>query len=51
MAALCKEMRLPMIAEGVETEAERDALVAVGCDLFQGFLFARPSPSYPNVSW
>jgi EAL domain-containing protein (putative c-di-GMP-specific phosphodiesterase class I) len=30
------------VAEGVETEEERDALRRMGCDLGQGFLFARP---------
>lgn len=33
---------LEVIAEGVETEAQRDALVALGCELFQGYLFSRP---------
>lgn len=29
------------VAEGIETEADRDALVQLGCDLGQGFLFGR----------
>ncbi|MBI4934473.1 MAG: EAL domain-containing protein [Actinobacteria bacterium] len=33
-----------IIAEGVETEAERDALVAVGVQLAQGFFVGRPVP-------
>ncbi|MEX1173177.1 MAG: PAS domain S-box protein [Chloroflexota bacterium] len=32
-----------LVAEGVETEAERRALLAMGIDLGQGFLFARPT--------
>jgi EAL domain-containing protein (putative c-di-GMP-specific phosphodiesterase class I) len=35
-----------MVAEGVETAAERDTLVSVGCDLFQGYLFAQPTRSF-----
>jgi EAL domain-containing protein (putative c-di-GMP-specific phosphodiesterase class I) len=32
-----------VIAEGIETEAERDVVVSLGCDLLQGYLFARPA--------
>ncbi len=42
MATLCKELRLEVVVEGVETEGERDALTALGCRLQQGFLHARP---------
>jgi diguanylate cyclase len=35
---------LRIVAEGVETPAQRDALVALGCDELQGFYFARPLP-------
>jgi EAL domain-containing protein (putative c-di-GMP-specific phosphodiesterase class I) len=41
---LCRELHANVIAEGVETNAERDALVGLGCDLLQGYLFARPQP-------
>ena len=41
---LCRELRCRVIAEGVETTAERDALADLGCDLLQGYLFARPAP-------
>ena len=33
------------VAEGVETEEQRDALLAVGCRLQQGFLFTQPVPA------
>ena len=33
-----------MVAEGVETEAQRLAVWALGCDEAQGYLFARPLP-------
>ncbi len=35
---------LDVIAEGVETEAQRLQLVAAGCPVMQGYLFARPAP-------
>jgi diguanylate cyclase (GGDEF)-like protein/PAS domain S-box-containing protein len=39
---LGKVLRLRTIAEGVETRAQADSLVQQGCDVLQGFLFARP---------
>jgi EAL domain-containing protein (putative c-di-GMP-specific phosphodiesterase class I) len=42
IVALCQELGIQMIAEGIETEAERDTLVNLGGDLCQGYLFARP---------
>jgi EAL domain-containing protein (putative c-di-GMP-specific phosphodiesterase class I) len=39
---LCREMEMLVVAEGVETIPERDMLVALGCDLLQGYLFCRP---------
>jgi EAL domain-containing protein (putative c-di-GMP-specific phosphodiesterase class I) len=44
--SLCREMDMLLVAEGVETPAERDVLANMGCDLFQGFLFARPASSF-----
>jgi EAL domain-containing protein (putative c-di-GMP-specific phosphodiesterase class I) len=40
-----------VVAEGVETAAERDTLVSIGCDLFQGYLFAKPARAFPAVNW
>jgi EAL domain-containing protein (putative c-di-GMP-specific phosphodiesterase class I) len=37
-------MGLNVIAEGVETVAQRDFLDAHGCHVFQGYLFSRPMP-------
>ena len=42
MVGLCRDLAIEVIAEGVETEAELGVLRAMGIDLFQGFLFAKP---------
>lgn len=41
---LAHNLRLPVIAEGIETDAQYDFLHERGCDYFQGFLLARPMP-------
>jgi EAL domain-containing protein (putative c-di-GMP-specific phosphodiesterase class I) len=51
MTALCKDMGFLVVAEGIETPAERDCVVSLGCDLLQGFLFARPGRPFPTASW
>jgi EAL domain-containing protein (putative c-di-GMP-specific phosphodiesterase class I) len=51
MIGLCKDMRILVVGEGVETTDERDALVDLGCDLLQGFLLSRPGPPFPQFSW
>jgi predicted signal transduction protein with EAL and GGDEF domain len=40
--ALAKALNLRVIAEGIEKESQLAYLVAKGCDLLQGFYFARP---------
>ena len=40
--ALCKDLGLKTIAEGVETKAQHDFLRENGCDQYQGFWFSRP---------
>jgi EAL domain-containing protein (putative c-di-GMP-specific phosphodiesterase class I) len=42
MTRLCNDLGMQVVAEGIETGAERDALVELGCDLMQGFFFAHP---------
>jgi len=41
---LCRNLNLLCIVEGVETEAQRWQLMALGCRIMQGYLFAKPIP-------
>ncbi len=41
---LAHSLEMDVIAEGIETEQQRDVLLALGCDHGQGFLFGRPAP-------
>ena len=43
LVALCRDLGIAVIAEGIETEPERDFLQSVGIRLMQGWLFARPA--------
>ncbi|UHD18531.1 EAL domain-containing protein [Thiocapsa bogorovii] len=43
--ALAESLGLAIMAEGVETEAQRDYLAHHGCQIFQGFLFGLPGPA------
>jgi EAL domain-containing protein (putative c-di-GMP-specific phosphodiesterase class I) len=39
---MARRLRLRCIAEGVETQADLDALEATSCDFAQGYFFAKP---------
>jgi len=43
--ALSERLGVEVLGEGVETEVQREALIAMGCEYGQGFLFARPQPA------
>jgi EAL domain-containing protein (putative c-di-GMP-specific phosphodiesterase class I) len=41
---LGKSLSVEVLAEGVETQAQMDALIALGCEKFQGYLQGKPMP-------
>ncbi len=43
--ALAHGLRLLVVAEGIETQAQLQKLVEMGCDLLQGYLIGRPVPA------
>lgn len=48
--SLSYSLHLNVIAEGVETREQLDALQALGCKQFQGYLFARPMPEQDFIA-
>jgi EAL domain-containing protein (putative c-di-GMP-specific phosphodiesterase class I) len=42
---IAKNLKVPVIAEGVETEEQLQLLKGLGCDVIQGFYFSRPLPA------
>jgi diguanylate cyclase (GGDEF)-like protein len=48
---LAHQLGIKVVAEGVESEAVRSELRALGCDLAQGFLFGRPVPASVFAEW
>jgi EAL domain-containing protein (putative c-di-GMP-specific phosphodiesterase class I) len=52
VVAMCADMGVTVVAEGVETRGELDAVRAMGVDLVQGYLLARPAfEQLPEVSF
>ncbi|MYM68759.1 EAL domain-containing protein [Pseudoduganella sp. FT55W] len=43
VVAICAALKVRVLAEGIETKAERDFLYAAGIDLMQGYLFCKPA--------
>jgi EAL domain-containing protein (putative c-di-GMP-specific phosphodiesterase class I) len=43
--AMAKSLKLAVVAEGVETQAQIDLLMSLGCTTVQGFLLGRPLPA------
>ncbi|WP_372881142.1 EAL domain-containing protein [Psychromonas sp.] len=41
---IASNLKMSTVAEGVETEAQRNALIAMGCNQVQGYLYAKPMP-------
>jgi diguanylate cyclase (GGDEF)-like protein len=45
IAALAHSLGIGLVAEGVETEHQRDVLLSIGCPVMQGFLYSKPRPA------
>jgi diguanylate cyclase len=50
MIRVCVDLGVGVVGEGVECVEERDTLVALGCDLLQGYLFGRPGAAFAEVA-
>ena len=48
---LCSELDSKVVAEGIETPGELDAVIAAGARYGQGYLLARPAYPPPPVTW
>jgi len=46
-----QHMNLIVIAEGVETQEQRNIITGLGCDIFQGYFFARPMSADDFLGW
>jgi len=44
IVAMARSLDMAVIAEGVETEQQRQLLLKNGCSNYQGYLFGRPVP-------
>ena len=51
MIALCNQLGIAVIAEGVETPAEVKKLQELDCELLQGYYFAKPGLPFPTPVW
>jgi diguanylate cyclase (GGDEF)-like protein/PAS domain S-box-containing protein len=49
--AMARSLKLSVVAEGVETQAQFDTLRQLGCDQVQGYLLARPMPVAEFEAW
>lgn len=49
--SLGNQLGMQVIAEVVETDFQRDRLLALGCNLMQGYLFARSMPEAAMLAW
>lgn len=51
MIGLAHGLKIMVVAEGVETQQERDLLKDMGCDIVQGYFYAKPMPMDEFVSF
>jgi EAL domain-containing protein (putative c-di-GMP-specific phosphodiesterase class I) len=45
MTRLCRDLDMRVVAEGIESSAELETIVSLGCDYVQGYLLGRPGPA------
>lgn len=48
---MCKELKLEVIAEGIETKAQADFVTSCGCEIAQGYYYAKPMPKHEFVEF
>ncbi len=48
---MAHQLDLRVVAEGIETEGQRDVLTRLGCDELQGYLFAKPMTAQALTLW
>jgi diguanylate cyclase (GGDEF)-like protein/PAS domain S-box-containing protein len=51
ITGIARGFELDLVAEGVENAEQADALRALGCEVMQGYLFARPAPADEALAW
>ena len=51
ITSLAQDMGMLVVGEGVECDEERYTLVDQGCNLLQGYRFAKPGKPFPEVEW
>lgn len=51
LVSLATGLGMEVVAEGIETAAERDCVVRLGCTYVQGYALARPGPAFPSITW
>jgi EAL domain-containing protein (putative c-di-GMP-specific phosphodiesterase class I) len=49
--SMAHQLQVTVVAEGVETVEQEAFLKAEGCDMGQGFLYARPMPGAEMLAW
>ena len=49
--AIARRLGLRTVAEGIETEEQREILVDLNCDMGQGYLFAKPMAASDWLQW
>jgi EAL domain-containing protein (putative c-di-GMP-specific phosphodiesterase class I) len=48
---LARSLRLDVVAEGIETDEDAEALRSIGCSTGQGYLFSRPLTADALTAW